>query len=165
MRIKAFIWQSRWQRRRRETRRDGSPYFKMKPAGQACKPNSLVSMQLAGCYTGRPAGPQNALFCWVFRLGQATSREGGTLRFYGAEAPVEIIVQCPRQKKLSNGAKSPHVRFGSLGVILAMRRSLLVFPNKRTFTVSVGMLKRAMAQSRCTPARCAGARAERPEAS
>ena len=39
------------------------------------------------CYTGQNAGLQKALFCWVFRLGQATGGEGGIRRrFYPIRA-------------------------------------------------------------------------------
>jgi len=38
-------------------------------------------------------------------------------------------------------------------------------PREQTFTVLAACLERAKAQSRCAPARCAGARAERPVAS
>jgi hypothetical protein len=65
----------------------------------------------------------------------------------------------------TTGFRPAYVGSGSKGAVLTLYRRLPVYPNKQILLVSVGKSQTANAQSRCAPARCAGAGAERPEAS
>ena len=55
--------------------------------------------------------------------------------------------------------------FGSRAAVAGRQMAQPVYPQLRKYPVRSGNTLRANAQSRCAPARCAGARAERPEGS
>jgi hypothetical protein len=61
-------------------------------ATQWCYTMVLHNGATQWCYTDPNAGLQKALFCWVFRLGQATGGEGGILirRLRKPKEPNEI---------------------------------------------------------------------------